>query len=267
MIDADQTVWTVAAIEKVCQIAGPLVRRMTENQYFLHAPIVSSTAHLRNIAVHCVSLKIIIAAVLLFAVSATNAAQKISLQALFQDKAIIVVDGARRVLKSGEASPEGIRLLSTDTREEKAEIELDGKRETLKLGVVTASFASKGKGSATLYPDRGGHFFVDGQINGTPVRFMVDTGATVVAMSGATANRIGIDYRGNGRPGMASTPAGYVNTYDVLLTSVQVGDITLYNVEGSVIEGDHPRETLLGMSFLGQLDMRRDSDKMELSER
>jgi aspartyl protease family protein len=195
------------------------------------------------------------------------AVENISLQALFKDKAIIVVDGARRVLKSGDESPEGVRLLATDTREEKAEIEIGGRREVLKLGVVVAGFAPQGKGNVTLYPDRGGHFFVEGTVNGSTVRFMVDTGATVVAMSSAVANRIGIDYRQHGRPGMASTPAGYVNTFDITLGTVQVGGITLHNIAGSVIEGNHPREALLGMSFLGQLDMKRDGEKMELSER
>jgi aspartyl protease family protein len=212
-------------------------------------------------------LEAVLCASLLLAANIAEAVESISLQALFKDKAIIVVDGARRVLKSGEESPEGVRLLATDTREEQAEIEIGGKREVLKLGVVTAGFASQGKGNVTLYPDRGGHFFVDGLVNGTNVRFMVDTGATVVAMSSAVANRIGIDYRKHGQPGMASTPAGYVKTYNIMLGTVQVGGITLHNVAGSVIEGNHPREALLGMSFLGHLDMKRDGEKMELSER
>jgi aspartyl protease family protein len=212
-------------------------------------------------------LKTVLFSGLLLVTNVAAAVESVSLQALFKDKAIIVVDGARRVLKSGEASPEGVKLLATDTREEQAEIEIDGKREVLKLGVVTAGFASQGKGNVTLYPDRGGHFFVDGLVNGTNVRLMVDTGATVVAMSSAVANRIGIDYRRHGQPGMASTPAGYVKTYNITLATVQVGGITLYNVAGSVIEGNHPREALLGMSFLGHLDMKRDGEKMELSER
>ncbi len=207
------------------------------------------------------------AALLALAMQSASAVEKISLQALFKDKAIIVVDGKRRVLTSGEVSPEGVKLLATDTQEEKADVEIEGKREQLKLGVVVAGFSSKGKGNATLYPDRGGHFFIEGFVNGTPVHFLVDTGATVVAMNSVTANRIGIDYLKSGRPGVASTPAGYVRTYDIFLNSVQVGGITLYNVAGSVIEGNHPRETLLGMSFLGQLDMTRDGQKMELTER
>ena len=223
--------------------------------------------NLRNMTTRFSIFEAMVFSGLLLVANVAMAVENISLQALFKDKAIIVVDGARRVLKSGDESPEGVRLLSTDTREEQAEIEIGGKREVLKLGVVTAGFASRGKGNVTLYPDRGGHFFVEGAVNGTGVRFMVDTGATVVAMSSAVANRIGIDYRKHGRPGMASTPAGYVKTYNVTLGTVQVGDITLHNVAGSIIEGSHPREALLGMSFLGQLDMKRDGEKMELSER
>ena len=204
---------------------------------------------------------------LLLASNTAAAVESISLQALFKDKAIVVVDGARRVLRSGEESPEGVKLLTTDTQEEKAEIEIGGKREVLKLGVVTAGFASKGRGNVTLYPDRGGHFFVDGSINGAPVRFLVDTGATTIAMNGNTASRIGLDYRRLGRAGVASTAAGNVRTYNLILDSVQVGNITLRNVPAGVIEGSHPTEVLLGMSFLGQLDMKRDNEKMELSER
>lgn len=204
---------------------------------------------------------------LLLVTNAANAVESISLQALFKDKAILVVDGARRVLKSGEESPEGVKLLATDTQEEKADIEIGGKRETLRLGVVTAGFASKGKGSVTLYPETNGHYFVDGLVNGAPVRFMVDTGATIIGINSIMANRIGIDYRKQGRPGFVNTAGGTVPTYYVKLNSVTVGDITMYNVDASIVEGSSPREALLGMSFLGNLNMKRDSEKMELSER
>src|SRR3989337_3633226 len=139
--------------------------------------------NLRNMTTRFPGLEAILCTGLLLVTNVADAVESISLQALFKDKAIIVVDGARRVLKSGETSPEGIKLLATDTQEEKAEIEIDGKREVLRLGVVIAGFDPKGKGSVVLYPDRGGHYFADGQINGTSVRFMVDTGATVIAMN------------------------------------------------------------------------------------
>ncbi len=204
---------------------------------------------------------------LLITAHPVGAVEKISLHALFKEKAIILVDGTRRVLKTGDTSPEGVKLISTDTQEEKAEIEVDGKPQELRLGVVISSFVSTGKSSVTLYPERGGHFFADGLINGVAVRFMVDTGATTVAINSATADRIGLDYRRQGRPGFASTAGGVVRTYYMKLDNVQVGDIKLYSVDAAVTEGSSLREVLLGMSFLGQLDMKRDGEKMELTQR
>ncbi len=58
-----------------------------------------------------------------------------------------------------------------------------------------------------------------------------------------------------------------VPMYSMRLTSVTVGNITLHDIEAGVIEGDHPGDVLLGMSFLGRLDMRRDGDEMELTKR
>ncbi|MBI5783256.1 MAG: retroviral-like aspartic protease family protein [Gammaproteobacteria bacterium] len=223
--------------------------------------------NLRNMVMRFPVLEAMLFSGLLLVTNAANAVESISLQALFKDKAILVVDGARRVLKSGEESPEGVKLLATDTQEEKADIEIGGKRETLRLGVVTAGFASKGKGSVTLYPETNGHYFVDGLVNGAPVRFMVDTGATIIGINSIMANRIGIDYRKQGHPGFVNTAGGTVPTYYVKLNSVTVGDITMYNVDASIVEGSSPREALLGMSFLGNLNMKRDSEKMELSER
>lgn len=196
------------------------------------------------------------------------AAEKVQLFALFKDKAIIKIDGVRRVLARGEVSPEGMKLLATDTVREVAEVEFHRRRETLKLGVVSAAgFGEpKASGNATLYAERG-FFFSDGKINGTPVRFLVDTGANTVALSSQAAERIGLDYKRKGRRGMASTASGMVPMYSVKLDSVTVGDITLYNVDAGVIEGDHPTDVLLGMSFLGRVEMKRDGDKMELTKR
>ena len=204
---------------------------------------------------------------LLLAAMPATAAEKVALHALFKGKAIVMVDGTRRVLSIGDTSPEGVKLVATDTRQETAEIELDGVRQQLQLGMVISSFAPVGKGSVTLYPERGGHFFADGTINGAPVRFMVDTGATIIALSSDTATRLGIDFRRNGRLGYANTASGVTRTYYVKLNSVEVGDIKMFNVDAGVVEGSHPLDVLLGMSFLGSLDMKRDSEKLELRER
>lgn len=207
---------------------------------------------------------ILAAAALLGAALPAQAVEKIVLYALFKDKAIVVVDGARRVLRRGDSSPEGITLVSTDTQAEQAEIELDGKRRVLALGIVAAR--ASGTKNIILYPDqrRGGHYFADGLINGVSVRFMVDTGATTVAMSAATAQRIGLNYRNVGRPGVSHTAGGGVPVYIVNLADVQIGEAALQNVEGAVIESMQTHEVLLGMSVLGRFDMKRDSEKLEL---
>ncbi len=203
----------------------------------------------------------------LFAPSWCGAVENIALHALFKDKAIVMIDGTRRVLKAGEASPEGVTLLATDTQAETADIEIGGKREQLRLGVVIRAFRSTGKGVITLYAGTGGHFHADGLINGVAVRFLVDTGATSIAINSHLANRIGLDYQRNGEPAYAQTASGIVRSWTVRLREVSIGDITLHDVEAGVIEGAFPTEALLGMSFLGSLDMRREADRMELRER
>lgn len=210
--------------------------------------------------------KILLVLSLLGAMHCVGAASKLSLQALFKDKAIIVIDGARRVLQVGETSPEGVKLAATDTREETATVAIDGKPRVLRLGVV-AAVTPAGRSQVTLYAGGGGHFTADGFINDVPVRFLVDTGATSIAMNSQVAARLGIDYKRIGKQGVSQTAGGLVRMYGVTLAKVQVGEITMHNVDAGIIEGNFPTETLLGMSFLGQLDMKREGEKLELRQR
>ena len=212
-------------------------------------------------------MKRILIAVLLCVHVATASAVDITLQALFKDKAIFMIDGTRRVLSTGETSKEGVRLIATDTAAEEARVEIDGKREVVRLGIVMSGFQPTKQASVTLWAGSGGHFYADGSINSLAVRFLVDTGATTIALSGDEAQRLGIDYRKNGHPGYANTAGGVVRAYSLKLDRVDVGPITLYNVDAGVVEGSYPREPLLGMSFLGQLNMRREGEKMELTQR
>ncbi len=189
--------------------------------------------------------------------------------ALFQNKAIISIDGARHVLSTGETSPEGVKLVLTDTRREVAIVEIGGQRETLALGVVSSGRFNQTEeaDSITLWADSAGFFYTAGSINGVPVKFLVDTGANAIAMSSRTAKRIGLDYKRHGRPALANTAGGIVPMYSLRLNKVSIGGITLHNVDAGVIQGDHPTDVLLGMSFLGQLKMRRDGNQMELIKR
>ena len=193
-------------------------------------------------------------------------ATDISLFALFKDKAILHVDGTRRVLTTGAESPEGVKLVSTDTQNDEAVVEVKGKRETLRLGVVISAFQSSARESVTLYADSHGFFHADGSINGVAVTFLVDTGANTVALNSATAKRAGIDFT-KGRPGTARTASGYARMYALKLDTVKIGEIVLRNVEAGVIDGPQPEVPLLGMSFLSALDMKREGNKMELTRR
>ena len=197
----------------------------------------------------------------------SHAIDRVELHALFQNKAIVLIDGTRRVLALGEASPEGVTLIEVNTGAETALLEISGKRETFKLGVVIAGFTQAERGQVTLYSEPSGHFHADGLIDGVPVRFLVDTGATMIALNSGVARSLNMDYKKIGDTSMVQTAAGVVPMYRVKLKSVQVGSITMYNVEAGVIEGAFPAESLLGMSFLNRLDMKREGDRLELIQR
>jgi aspartyl protease family protein len=206
---------------------------------------------------------------LIFAVSTVHARKQVNLLALFEDKAIVQIDGVRRLLAVGEASPEGVTLITTDS--DHALVEFDGRRETLKLGMATV-FPGTGKpavgenASVSLWADPRGFFYADGTINGYPVRFLVDTGATTIAISSDLARRIGIELS-DGQPWIANTAGGMARMVRIKLDRVSVGDIALRDVDAGVILGSHPDVPLLGMSFLGEVDMVRKGDQMELKKR
>lgn len=208
-------------------------------------------------------------ALLTFALSASAAhAADITVNALFSGKAMLVVDGGKpRMLSVGQSTPEGVTLISASS--DAAVVEYKGQKRSVGLGqgtrVATAAQPS-GSGQVVLRADRGGHFFADGWINGSGVRFIVDTGATSIALSTSDARRLGLNYQ-EGRRGMARTASGTVVAYGVKLATVRVGDITLHNVDALVIEGAGPSHALLGMSFLNRTQMNRDGDTLKLVRR
>jgi len=211
--------------------------------------------------------------VVLLLLSASMAhANDITVAALFTGKAVLVVNGgAPRTISVGQSTPEGIRLISADSSS--AVIEFQGKRQTLTPGgsgrlgggsPVGSSGSSAG--SVTLTADSQGHYMTLGQINGGTVQFMVDTGATAIAMSSTRARQLGINYV-NGQRGYTETANGKAAAYRISLDTVKVGDITLYNVEAVVLEGDGLKIALLGMSFLNRTEMKRDGQALTLIKR
>lgn len=201
----------------------------------------------------------------------TASAADISIVGLFSGKAVIAVDGGKpRMLPAGQTSPEGIKLLSADSRA--AVIEFEGQRRTLPLGSGSrissagpAPDATSGA-SVTLTADTQGHYQTLGQINGGTVQFLVDTGATSIAIPSTVARQLGINYL-NGQRGYTQTANGRALAYKVTFDTVKVGDITLHAVEGVVLEGDGLKIALLGMSFLNRTEMKRDGQALTLIRR
>lgn len=195
------------------------------------------------------------------------AVERLRVAALFLDKAMVEVDGKNRLLKKGKASPEGVLLISADAKG--VVLEIDGVRETYELGRhVSASYSKPKVQEARIWRGTHGSYTTVGTINGRTVNMLVDTGASSVAMSEVEARRLAIPYLLKGKVIRVSTASsGNVKGYRVLLDRVQVGDILLRNVSGTVIEGSSPREVLLGMSFLGQLQMENSGNMLLLKSK
>jgi aspartyl protease family protein len=209
-----------------------------------------------------------VASLLLASTQFSARAADIAVTALFSGKAVVVIDGGKpRTLSVGQITPEGVKLLSANS--DSAVLEYNGQRQTLTTGEGTRLGSAApvgGSGRTTLIADSRGHFITTGTINGVSVQFMVDTGASNIAMSSAEARRLGINYLA-GQRGHASTANGVIPMYRVKLDNVRVGDITLNNVEGSVLEGAGLSHALLGMSFLNRTQMNRDGDRLTLTRR
>jgi aspartyl protease family protein len=186
---------------------------------------------------------------------------------LFRGKAVVIVNGSKpRTLNVGEATPEGVKLMSVDR--EQAVLEIDGKRRSLGMGqsISVAAPSTAGRAQSTLAADARGHYMATGQINGQSVRFLVDTGASMISMNASEAKRLGVNYL-KGQRGYAQTANGPATVYKVRLDTVRVGDISVTDVDALVHDGNALPLVLLGMSFLNRMEMRQDGQTMTLIKR
>ena len=184
-------------------------------------------------------------------------------------QALLVIDGQPRVVEVG-ATVQGVRLLSLSGTQ--AEVEVGGQRRVLvagasqvRVGGGESASASAGGSEIVLSAGAGGHFTTDGQINGKAVTFLVDTGASAIAMGQADADRLGINYKSAPR-GFAGTANGRIPVNLVTLSSVRVGDVEVANVE-AVVMPSALQHVLLGNSFLTRFQMKRDNDTLRLTKR
>jgi aspartyl protease family protein len=177
-----------------------------------------------------------------------------------------VIDGAApKALAAGQEHM-GVKLVSVAG--DLAVVEIKGKRSNLRVGdapvSVGGSVGTGGGTKITLPMSSGGHFMANGTVNGRAIQFMVDTGATSVAMGMSDAQRLGIDFQ-KGTPVRMNTANGVAQGWRVMLNSVRVGEVEVYNVEAVV--GPNMPFALLGNSFLSRFSMNRNSDVMVLERR
>jgi aspartyl protease family protein len=204
----------------------------------------------------------LVAALMLTAVSAQA---DVSLVGTLKERALLSVNGgAPRTFPVGATLPDGSRLVGVTSGE--ATIEDGGKRYTIRLGEYAASRSNGGGNSMVLSPDSNGHYAVSGEINGVPVRMMLDTGATLVSIPASMADRMGIDYRNKGRRAVTNTAAGTAPVWIVKLDKVKVGDMEFSSVDGSINEAGLS-VILLGNSVLKRLDMKTEAGTLTLTKR
>ena len=213
------------------------------------------------------ALRIVLSLALALAFSRDASAAEISVIGVFPGRgAVIVVDGSRpQSIKIGQKVG-GVTLVSVDKAG--AVVDDGGKKRTLSLGqhLAGAQPATGRAPQATLAANERGQFMAESLVNGGTMRFLVDTGANVVAIPGSEARRLGIDFA-KGMKGIAQTANGPAPTYRIKLDSVKVGEIELLNVDAIVLDGGGLAIPLLGMSFLDRVEMRRDGSTMTLVRR
>jgi len=177
-----------------------------------------------------------------------------------QNADVVIEGGAPITIEVGQ-TVDGVKLLRADR--DGAVLSADGITETLSLVADDSTPPADRSSSVTLSADARGHFVTSATVNGRPVNFLVDTGATLVTLSRAEATRIGLDY-GSGSAIQSETANGVVRGWRVSLASVSVGDVTVRDVDAMVIDNDTPPVGLLGMSFLGRFDMHRQGSTLVL---
>jgi aspartyl protease family protein len=203
---------------------------------------------------------------LLLACGGAAAAEVALIGVIGRSAAVLAVDGGDpKTVKVGQTW-RGITVIEVE--HDRATVEVEGKKRVLERGQHYRSGAASAsdRGKVILAADSRGHFLADAMVNGLPVRFVIDTGATLIALPEREAERLGIDYR-SGRASATRTANGVVKVYVVKLDSVRVGGIELHNVDATVHVGAGLDQALLGMSFLNRVQMQRDGGTMTLIQR
>lgn len=191
--------------------------------------------------------------------------------ALFKNAAMIEANGKQKMLRKGQSYKKDIKLLSADSHG--AIFLINGKKEALglhqsKIGrEILVESKNLEKKFIRIPRDNSGMYRTSGLINGIPVKFLVDTGASQVAMNETTARRVGLQYKLYGEKIRVSTASGFSLAWAIPVKKISVGGIELKQIDALVVKGAGPEEVLLGMSFLRRLKMQDDGNLLKLTKK
>lgn len=212
----------------------------------------------------CSALLLSVLLALSSALPARSQEPHVNVIGLIGDRAILRVDGEQVMLRRGE-SRGGVTLVNIEAGQAVLRV---GQRDVrLGMGMDNGGFASPSENeSVELLMNENGQFITSARINGRLAEVLVDTGANTVSMTTQDAKRLGIDYQ-RGTPGRIITAGGQVNAWGVSLQTVQVGAIVVRNVQANVRDSRDDAPILLGMSFLSQVSLQQENNRLRMTTR
>lgn len=281
-VDRDQAIINVVPVEHVPQIARAFAGNVAENPNRLHngrrsvvrRKGVTKMVLSKNRLVMVFFMVIVATGTGAFAApdaqpdtqgaGARENKVVIEVAGILGAKVVLLINKQQRIQTAGDVTPEGVKVIDVD--DDGATLEVDGQRDYYALGSsrISTVYTKPEVVEERIYKDETGMYRTSGFINGLPVQFLVDTGATSVAMNDGEARRLGIDYIADGEPAYVQTASGVAAAHRVKLKTIAVGKIKLSNIDAMVIEGDSLSEVLLGMSFLGRLQVKHENQVMSL---
>ncbi|MBP8185197.1 MAG: TIGR02281 family clan AA aspartic protease [Pseudomonas sp.] len=196
-----------------------------------------------------------------------QAAEQVQVVGLFPGAAVLNVDGQRKLVKVGQAGPGGVQVISADSRG--AVLRVNGVERAYSLSREAGSGGASAPVKAQTSIARGadGHYRVVGSVGGHSVAFMVDTGATSIALNETQARTLGIDFRVVGQPMVVNLASGTAKAWRIKLPQVKVGPLEVLGVEAFVLEGEGANDALLGMSFLNRVRWHEDQGLLVLESK
>ena len=196
--------------------------------------------------------------------SGSAGAQDVGLAGVMGSKAMLMINGSEPQSVAVGQSLDGVKVVSVQG--DQVVVEIGGRKRPLRVGQhAIGAAAADGSGKVIMTADNQGHFYTTGTVNGVSVRFLVDTGATMISLGASDARRIGLDFN-RGQKGMTQTANGQSVVSKIQLDTVRIGDVSLHNVDALIHQTEMPM-ALLGMSFLNRMEMQRDGSTMTLKKR